>query len=233
MRENPSFQCCWRRKRIVAVHVPEKRCKSMKPRDLLWFFRRFAFYLFAIASSCLWDWKEPLGRCKTYSTLFLLFWWFPTFTGTFPTLSLASPPNRRNNTLPLLFSWVFELLSLPINKRHENAQSHSLTVYLFSSSSSSSQHSPPYTSSSFPLYFHSFKIIIFYYNRYEFIVFYSFKSKLLVLILGNFQKVPIVSWGTCTIHHGQVLTDSDRSRLEKINFVRVLKPYWLHVVVIP
>ena len=94
-------------------------------RDLLHFFRRsvspLAFCLKFVPLSL----KGFLECCKTCSTVFLLFWWSSTISGTSPT----SPPNRQNSFHHIPFFVGFELLSLPINKRHENAQTHWLTAH--------------------------------------------------------------------------------------------------------
>ena len=64
-------------------------------------------------------------------------------------------------------------------------------------------------------------ILILYWVR-----FYSFKSNLLVLILGNYREVPAVSWVTCAINYGRiVITHTSGSQ-----FFSCFKSYFTTIV---
>ena len=113
--ESEPLQCTFRR--VVA----DRRT----PRDLLHFFRRSVSPLAFCFKFVPLSLQGFLERCKTCTTVFLLLWWPSSISSASPT----SPPNRRNNFLHIPFFVGFELLSLPINKRHENAQTYWLTAH--------------------------------------------------------------------------------------------------------
>jgi len=116
------------------VHVPQSRCSARSSESLqidghcgisyvfsaIHFSTRFLFQVRAFKFE-----RDFLERCKTYFMVFLLLWWSSTISGASPKL----PLNRRNSILHLSFFVGFELLSLPINKKHENAQTHWLIAH--------------------------------------------------------------------------------------------------------
>ena len=92
-------------------------------------------------------------------------------------------------------SWILSLYKE--SSTHFRNATHTLT--------SSSSSNPPFTIFFF-LHFPfsiSLSSLFYYYNNFGFYLGITLlKRNLLVLILGNYREVPVVSWGTCTIYRG-------------------------------